>query len=255
MILFGQLVQLALGVNMKIAIPTHNRKEITTLELLSAFNTEDIYLFVNDAEQAELHKDCQVVITGTKGIQNARNAILDYFEEDEHVLMLDDDIEKFETLRGGVKNGSVKKNLTEMSPLEIKEFVEHGFEVCERNKAKLWGIYPVYNPFYMSMKLNNSGFIIGSFAGIINNPIRFRTDLPLKEDYAYTLDNIIKYKKVVRFDYVTMKIRHYTNAGGCVETRKDNEDLERICCEKLLKMYPRMLKPNPSRENEVLITI
>lgn len=242
-----------------IAVPTYKRVNITTLTLLSAFDKKDIYLFVNDIEEEnryeEVNQGYNIVVTGTKGIQNARNAILDYFADGTRILQLDDDISAFEKLEAGIKNFKIQKYLRELTPVEIKEMIEEGFRVCEKNGAKLWGVYPVENAFYMSQSLSNKDFVIGSFAGIINNPIRFNTDLALKEDYAYTIDNIIQYKKIVRYNNITMKIAHYTNSGGCVELRTSNENKEKECFDKLMSMYPGILRANPKRENEVLMSL
>ena len=245
--------------SIKIAIPSHNRTNITTLELLSEFPREDIYIFVNDEEQRnkykEVHKFLNVIQSNTKGIQQARNYILDFFGNDTEVLMLDDDIEKFLTLEGGVKNFKIQKKLNEMTNTQVKEFVEKGFEVARKNNVKLWGIYPVENPFYMSAKLDNKGFIIGSFSGIIVDDIRMDNNLQLKEDYDYTLQHIIKNKKVMRYNNYTMKIKHYSNAGGVVDLRNEKQDMEQRCCDYLLKKYPFFLKANPKRENELLISL
>ena len=219
---------------MKIAIPTHNRPNVTTLNLLNkVFNCSDIHLFVNDEEQAELYSShkglCEIVVTHTKGIQKARNAILDYFPKDEYIVMLDDDIEEVLKLSSGTReDGLVKKKLEHMDGKEIKEFMEYAFKICKINSTKLWGIYPVMNPFFMSKKINNKGFIIGSFCGIINSDIRFDDNLPLKEDYQFTADHIIKHKKIARFDYVTAKIKHYTNTGGVVDLRNEKKTLEKL---------------------------
>lgn len=237
-----------------IAIPSHNRTNITTLSLLTEFDPEDIYIFVNDEEQKkqyELAGHKNVIVTKTKGIQKARNAILDYFPVGAHILMMDDDVESIEKL----SFSGMKKVLTPMDNKEIRQFIYKGFQLAEKNKTHLWGIYPVYNAFYMSNKISNKGFIIGSFAGIINDEIRFDDNLPLKEDYDYTMQHILKYKKVARFDYITMKIKHYTNAGGCVDTRKDDNSLEKKCHDYLLAKYPKYIKSNPTRENEVLISL
>jgi len=247
--------------SIKVCIPTHNRPNVTTLNILNKeFNCSDIYLFVNDAEQrlkyAEHEGLLNIVVTNTKGIQKARNAILNYFEKGEKIVMLDDDIESVSQLKGHTrKDGQVKKALRELDAKGIREFMEYAFEICEKNETKLWGIYPVNNPFYMDMKINNKGFVIGSFMGIINSDIRFDDNLPLKEDYQFTADHIIRHKKIARFDYVTAKIKHYTNSGGVVDLRKEKQQMEAKCCEYLLGKYPQMFRPNPRRENEVLFKI
>jgi hypothetical protein len=240
--------------NIKIAIPSHNRVCISTLSLLTEFEKENIFIFVNDKEQYKKYKEYgheQVIITNTIGIQKARNYILDYFKFGEKILQLDDDIESIEKL----SFSGMKKVLVPMDNKEIKQFIYRGFQLAEKNKTGLWGLYPVENPFYMSNKLSNKGFVIGSFSGIIVDELRMDDNLPLKEDYDYTMQHILKYKKIVRFDNITMKIKHYTNSGGCVDSRKEDSSLEKKCHDYLLAKYPKYIKSNPTRENEVLINL
>jgi len=253
---------------MKICIPSYNRPNVESLKILTAFNQGDVYIFVNNYDTEEnLDRACNdyirelpkefehanIVPLMTKGIPSVRNAILNYFSKDEQLLILDDDVIAIQELyTNPVK---LKKELMDLSTYEIKDFIKEAFEVTEANNAKLWGVSPVPNAFYMSNKLNNKGFVIGSFYGVINNKLRYDEELPLKEDYDFTLKNIIEYKKIVRFDAYTVKARHYDNAGGCVDIRKANPELEEECFFKLLSRYPNLVRINPKRPNEILLKI
>lgn len=247
---------------MKIAIPTYGRQDIKTLKILSAFEPKDIYIFPNNYNTENLVKEIErlskeypnVNIEGlmTKGIPAARNAILDYFNKDKQLIMLDDDIEIVYKL--GVDEIKVKNDLQELEPKEIKEFFENAFQICQLNNTKLWGIYPIQNAFYMKHKINNKGFIIGTMFGVITSDIRFDENLLVKEDYDFTMQHIQKYKKVARFDYITIKAEHYTNSGGCVDLRKAT-NIEEECFNYLLKKWSPNIIKNPKRENEVLINL
>lgn len=166
--------------------------------------------------------------------------------------MLDDDIEGVYRLG---TNEHLKKELKKMSGSEFKEFSEYAFTLLEKNNIKLWGMYPVYNAFYMDNKINRTGFCIGTMIGIINNELRFDPTLYLKEDYDFTIKNIIKYKKVARFNYITTKADHYNNPGGCCQQRKEDPNKESLYCDRLLAKYPGITRRNPKRENEILINI
>lgn len=234
---------------MKIAIPSKNRPEVITYGLFEKIYPGRVFIFVNDNFQKDLYLEYnpayKIVVTNREGIQKNRNFILDYFKDENQILMLDDDI-------GGVYKLLIKK-LKRLNNEEIKEFIEYAFNLTQKYNAKLWGIYPIKNPFFMNHKIQTRGFIIGSFSGHIKNKLRFDVGLELKEDYDYTIKHLIKYGRVIRFDNVTAQIKHYTNKGGCVETRKMNKHLEKECCNKLLKKYPNFLRLNPKRMNEVLI--
>jgi len=245
---------------MKICIPTYNRFKINTLKILEEFDPKDIYIFINNYDPSEwdsvllkYHKEngssYNYQLIDTRGIPAARNFILNFFDEGEKIVMLDDDIDQIL----GLDFNNLKKQLR---PIEsVKGFFEEAFSICEKYGAKLWGIYPVANAFYMSPKMNNKGFIIGTMFGVINNELRFDENLKLKEDYDFTLQNIIKYKKVARFDWITIWADHYKRSGGCVEQRSADNNLEKDCCDYILNKYPKYLRRNTKRENEVLISI
>ena len=79
----------------------------------------------------------------------------------------------------------------------------------------------------------------------------FDENLQVKEDYDFTIRNIVLLGGVIRFDNYTVEAKHYTNPGGCQEFRK--EEVEREATQYLLKRWPKWIKLNPKRENEVLI--
>jgi len=250
---------------MKICIPTYNRFNVETFKILSAFQSKDIYLFINNypeeqkEEMIEKYRkniptgfeDINIVFLLTKGIGNARQAVLDYFPKGTELVMLDDDIDSFWKL--GISTDKLKKNLISMTSLEIKEFFEDAFRICRKNNTCLFGIYPVLNPFYMDNKINPKGFVIGTVSGIITNDLKYNQEYVPKEDYEYTIKNILKFKKVVRFDNVTVKAGHYSNEGGVCEQRKKNPEIEARACDLLLFNYPQLTVRNPKRENEILI--
>ena len=231
---------------MKIAIPSYRRPNAKTLNLLKEFSKEDIFIFVHDdkdfysyqrnSDLAQIIKTDQLL-----GIVNQRNFILDYFDKGEKIVVLDDDVNKICKL--------VNNRLQDVN--KIKDFFNFSFELCESKGMKLWGVYPIDNPFFMSMKASERHFIIGTLTGIIVDDLRYDPVLKVKEDYDFTLQNIIKFGGALRLDYYTIKADHYTNKGGCVDYR--NEQIEKECAEYLLRKYPKMLKMNPKRKNEILI--
>lgn len=251
---------------MKICIPTYNRYQIDTFKILLGVPREDIYIFINGYTNKEIleaakqkyidnipedFKNINVITLETKGIAQARNAILNYFPEGEEIVMIDDDVSEIQEM----KFEGLKKKLVNVHTDDILGYFDDFFETLKLNNAKLWGVYPIDNAFYMSKKLNNSGFIIGTMFGVINNKLRFDEELGVKEDYDFTLKNILEYKKVCRFDYITIKAKHYNNDGGCVDQRKLNPEIEYQACKKLVMRYPNLVRINPKRDNEIIINI
>jgi len=221
------------------------------VETLSLFNSlENVFIFVDDdverAKYVEHNPNINpdnIIATNKKGISANRNASYDYFNKGEKVVTLCDDVQAVQRLRGG--------KLVNLTPDELNEFIVKGFEVCEKNGTKLWGVYPVANHFYMKNSLSPHGFIIGTFSGIIISDIRHDLKLIHKEDYDFTIKHILKYKKVVRFNGYCVKAKHYTNKGGCCDFR--TTETEQISINRLLELYPQYVKLNPNRENEILL--
>jgi hypothetical protein len=115
----------------------------------------------------------------------------------------------------------------------------------------LWGVYPVKNEFFMKDRINNKSFIIGWIMGIIVNELRFDETMPTKEDYDYAIQNLVKYKKVARFDYLTCNAK-YQAKGGLDYVY--GTDKERQAREMLLAKW-NIVKENKNKDNEVYIDL
>ena len=232
---------------MKIAIPTINRAdtiESGTLSIVRGLGYP-IYLFVSDDEQKKIYgniKDVEIVSVNKVGIANARNAILDYFGKGEEVVQMDDDVEGIYRLEDGV--------LRELRGILLAGFMEQAFYDIKQKNLNLWGVYPVPNEFYMDKKITNGNFIIGTFCGIIVSDIRCDARLPLKEDYDFTLSHI-KRGGVQRYDWITVKAKHYKNKGGAVDIRDDIKEQTAIAI--LKEKWGDWVRDNPRRKNEILI--
>ena len=94
-----------------VAIPTYNRFEEVTKKTLNTLkeggvNKNKIYLFVANKSQYDLYEQnvpknlYKEIVIGKKGITNQRIFISQYFNEDQYVVSMDDDVEEFEILKG-----------------------------------------------------------------------------------------------------------------------------------------------------------
>jgi len=234
----------------KIAIPTYKRYECETLKILDS-NLFEPTLFVNDdiekMEYEKVNKGISVVATNTKGITNARNAILSHYKPQDEVVMADDDIRSIQYV------DPQGKKLIDATSAQISELCQKGFAECKKLGTKLWGVYPVHNAFYMAKKSTYYHFIIGSFSGVIISDLRYDDKMRVKEDYDFTMSNIFRFGKVVRFDDWTVNAKHYTNKGGCVDDRSGKKDIDIEAMNYLIGKYGLLIKKNPRREGEVII--
>ena len=93
-------------------------------------------------------------------------------------------------------------------------FFKDAFKKCAEYGAYLWGVYPVYNAFFMSKKITHDlRFVVGPLWGKIN---RHDKDLVLhrdeKEDVERTLRHYDKDKSVIRFNDIAIKTKFYHDA-------------------------------------------
>lgn len=235
----------------KIVVPTMGRydsvKPLTSLGL----PVDRFVLCVNDEDERSKYKDVnpdvEIMVSNRRGCMPNRNWILDQFEEGSKIIMVDDDVEGLFELRG-----KGKENLIKMTGDEIEVLIEKGFSMCQSNKTKFWGVYPVNNHFFMSRTIVPHGFIVGMWMGIVVSDQRFDTNVHFKDDYAFTCQHILKYKKVVRFNYVSVKAKYLSNTGGSANFRT----VERVeqDVEYLIQKYPNWVVRNNNRKgNEILL--
>ena len=242
-----------LFINMKvnIAIPSHRRHNTIgdeTLQFLPYLPDDwTVTVFVHDEKDEKLYKDmiCEKVVN-TKaplGIQHMRNAILDHYPKGEKILMLDDDVQALH-LKSGQK-------LYEVNGNKFIQFVETAFKKLEENNMKLFGVYPVPNAYFMNDKIKLDGFCIGTFLGVISSELRFDENLPMKEDYDFTLQHIKAHNGIMRYNQMTIEAKHYKNTGGIFLQR--NKQREIAAVEYLMQKWQGWVKRNPKKKGEILI--
>lgn len=228
-----------------IAIPTYKRSESIsgmTLKILKELSVpkEVITLFVADKEEKQAYLDSVDknlygrIVIGKKGLREQRNFIQDFYPENVNLLDMDDDI------RGLYFLGTGKVfPLLENHWLKI---LETGFSSCEKTGARLWGIYPIKNHFFMDAKITKDlRHIVGPFSGMINthNP-NVKITLSSRTDYERTIKFYNAYGAVIRLNYVCVHTMYYTEKGGLqgirtAETHDANADA-------LVKEYPHLVK-------------
>jgi len=201
-----------------VAIPSYQRADLCkekTLKMLNKNNilpTNIIVFVANDDEYKNYEKILDKnsygkLILGVEGLVNQRQFIVDYFPIDKHIISLDDDIE------------SVDLSLTPYATLDL--FFKSAFEKTKELGAYIWGVYPVFNPFFRKPREEIStclNFIIGAFYGFINRPnnknIILHTTNGNKEDVERSILYFIEDGIVVRFNKVGFITKYYGKSGG-----------------------------------------
>ncbi len=238
---------------MKICIPSYGRADDQpTLEYL--FNLDVprmwIYLIVSREEDLDAYQPwsdlvADIVYAPGETPVKARNAALDMCSFGEELLLLDDDIKELIRLKPGEP-----KQSEPIGREKFKQLIALGFAQARKANTIAWGVYPVANPYFMHPTVTNPSIIIGTVFGLIKTAgFNFDNSFTVKEDYELSCRIIRKYGALPRFNFVAAKARHYSK-GGCDRFWK-SPDINKRQAEKLLSMYPDILRTHPTREHEV----
>ena len=226
-------------VNYVVAIPTYNRADVLPHKTLKTLmeghvNPQRIFLFVANQEQYRVYDEAipkqlyRQLVIGKKGITNQRKFIANYFPEGQYVISMDDDIESFEMLRG--------EKLVQLK--EVDRFFNEAYQVLQKERLFLWGIYPVRNPYFMYPNTTTDlRFIIGvTFGFIVRHTKKLEPSIQAetKEDYEQTLLYFKMDGGVVRFNHITTKTKF--NAPGGLGT--DRYERNKHAAEYLERTYP-----------------
>lgn len=234
----------------QIAIPSYRRSKILrerTLAYLERTNVDPsrIKIFVADKHELEdyrreLEGKPYEIVVGIKGMAHIRNFIQTYYPEGTNLLQLDDDI---------------KKLLEKISDKEAREIydletlIQQGFDACRRAGTKLWGIYPVKNPYFMKHGTTfDLKYIEGSFIGTVvdHDPDLF-VDLSGKEDWQRSILYFRRFGSVVRFNGYSMDADFRGLPGGCTEADGRTLETQKAECESLVRRYPGYCVINTAR--------
>jgi hypothetical protein len=115
--------------------------------------------------------------------------------------------------------------------------------------ARLAGTAPTSNVLSARHTTTRAGFILGSLCATDAATPRWDETIPLKEDYDYSCAHITTYGQVARMNWIIPDYAHYSNRGGAVSFR--NEQNENETTRLLLARWPQYLKPHPSRPHEL----
>lgn len=219
----------------QICIPSYKRHDTVmkkTLAVLESYNVDParIKVFVNAEEEGEYEnytrtlasheytKDIEVV-KGVPTIGKQRNFIEKWYPEGTYVMSFDDDIEEIQ-----VKDG--EQNLLRVEDFE-RDVVLRGFQACEDNNAKTFGIYAASNAYFMKHRTYTKlCYIIASMYGFIADPDPSLDRVTNHgEDYEYSMRQYRKHGVVVRLDDITVKSNYYKEEGG-LQTFRTAENIK-----------------------------
>jgi hypothetical protein len=229
----------------KVAIPSYKRHETISDKTLATLRRggvaiSDIYIFVVLDEQEAYEKACPgyQIIPGLLGLVQQRAFIQGFFDKDTYILMIDDDIEQiFRPI-----DSKTRQEITDIPSLisQMKvRMISENVTIC--------GIYPCNNlKFALGNKeiTTDFRFLVGVFYLIKNIQC---TELQLDPSEPATLDDkirTIKYYqkegKCLRFNWVQVKTKYFTNTGG--NWSPDRLKLHAAAAEAVCLRFPKYLR-------------
>ncbi len=181
----------------------------------------------------------QVVAGGS--LIEARNAALrDAWHRDLTCVQVSDDLRRLEWY-----NGAAKEPLT---------FADAAYRLdtgLTLQGAMLAGCSPTANAYFYRKPVSPNLFVVGDLIAVRPCWLWFDAELPLKEDYDYTLQHLRAYGQVARLNRIMPTFRHRSNAGGAVAYR--TPDLEDQAIAYLRAKWGDCIRPNTRRPHEVLL--
>jgi len=206
-----------------ICIPSYKRAELCNEKSLSMLkennipakkinvyvaNKEEYDEYVNILDKSKYNK----LVIGIKGLVPQRQFIMEQFPQGKHIVFFDDDVSMIDLTMSSITKGK-----------SLDFFFKHAFKECQNYKSYIWGVYPVFNPFFrkgrpeITTALN---YIVGAFYGIINRPKLKSIELTItkengqKEDVERTLKYFVEDGIVLRFNRVGFMTKYYGKSGG-----------------------------------------
>lgn len=225
-----------------IAIPSYKRSMILLYKTLNflernSIDPKLIHIFIveedlDDYKQIPryLYND---LIVGVKGLGKQREFIENYFDEGTYIVSIDDDIQDI-----------IYANENQEIPLD--DFLNNAFELCKKEEAYIWGLYPVSNPFFAKNNRwysTHLTYICGAFYGFINRPKLEDIKCVLTynngnaEDFERSITYWLHDKKVIRFNTVCVKTIYFGNTGGLGTLQQRIGSME-FHCKLLHAHYP-----------------
>lgn len=235
-----------------IAIPSYRRSENQeTLKLLRRIGIprERIFIFVQTVEDATKYsqnyaEECSIILKYATNVAQARNNILDYFISEYgriDILMLDDDITKF---------GIFSKKLEEIENKEdFDRIFGRCFEIANKRNTALFGVYPIYNAFYMDRSITTKTTVNTLLGFTKKNSYRFNYTYDAKEDIELCGRILSQGKELLRFDFLAIEAKHRTNDGGTKEIWKSDKHEKTV--KRLCLTYPNIFAPKKNNPKEV----
>lgn len=197
---------------MKIVIPTYNRSDrFETLSFLKKNDVpiENIYIFLANEEEKQKYINSfgneYNWIVGVIGIDKQRNFITNYFDENEILVSIDDDIE----------------DLIHKDNRPFLDWIYECINYINEEQVGLISIPPSTNPFWFKEQIkskSHKSFKCGNYLAIggfhiYKNHKDLLIDIPFIEDYERSILYYKKYGCNARYFDILLKTKYWGTGG------------------------------------------
>jgi len=213
---------------MKISIcsPSYKRPKVKTLEYLPFCR-----VYVDPAEYSRYRKanpGAEIIMcrTGIQGnVARVRNYILDqeFGSGADAVVIVDDDMSGM----GYHEQGEEHR----LETADFMPFLEKYTVMAADIGAKMWGVNVNFDPqsYRVSGPFSTLSFIGGPFGCFLRgNECRYDENLPLKEDYDMTIQQLNRYRVIFRVNKFYYKVKQSEQSGGCAAIRNLENEMDQL---------------------------
>lgn len=200
-----------------------------------------------DREAYRKYEDkCNVVFAEADGVAVARNNILNGLVDKYDVIMLDDDVRRIGRLVG-----------KDIRPVETAAELDAIFAKCfnqaQKAGTKMFGVYPVYNAFFMSKTISTRVAVNTVFGFAKGFGFRFDENYDTKEDAALCGQVLSLRGKILRFNFLAVDADHRKTKNGYIDDWHQEENIR--CVKQLCFSYPQIYAPQSEKPWEVRLLI
>lgn len=229
-----------------VCIPSYNRATLCnekTLKMLkdNKIPKRNIYVYVASQEEYDSYKAAlspafyNNLVVGVKGLIQQRQFITEQWPEGKNIVFFDDDVASVDLSMSDIFKGQ-----------SLDFFFREAFKETKKRKSYIWGVYPVFNPFFRKARQEITTcltYIVGAFYGVINRPKLRSIELTLfdkdssKEDVLRSILYFVQDGIVVRFNRIGFITKYYGKRGG-LGTFQERLIPMRVASEKLKEAFP-----------------
>lgn len=231
------------------AIPSYNRvtRQATVNYLHSIGVPRDrIVVYVQTEGDFKAYTDMIGDISVVKyapakrGVE-ARNNIL-RGEAASDIVMLDDDVRAI-----GMFTGAEVRKIEDVDQMD--GVFEKCFATCRKADASFFGVYPVYNDFYMERTISTKAPVNTVFGFPSGITLRYNEEYDTKEDAELCARVLRRGGRILRFNFLAVDADHRKTKDGYIDDWHQEENMR--CVRRLALEYPDVYKPQTRKPWEV----